>query len=160
MSSEDVSTNSAGYITSDYIDSLFAMLYEAKRMKDGYTEDQRKLINDRWGMGGQDRGAMVHAMSQLSDDYLASWEENLLMLQKLSDNNTDDLYDYQQVRIITMFLMILGSLKPRSRRHLENFLSAVTDGDWVDGFILGKGSESEFRCIDRATEGTRKEFGL
>lgn len=157
--SEDASVNAAGYISGNHIDYLFGILYEARRMKDEYTEAQRTII-DCPEFYDMDRLNMVLAMSRLSDKSLAEWEEKLLVLRRLSDGVNEELFDFQQVRIITMFLMLLESLKPRSLRHLENFLSALTDGEWVDGLIIGKGHDSEFRCIDKASEEVKKEFGL
>lgn len=128
-------------------------------MKDSYTESQQEVI-ERTASPDFDRLSLVHAMSRTSDNALAAWEERLLVLRRLADGEEDELYEFQDIRIITMFFMLLASLKPRSKRHLENFLSALSDGDWMDGFIMGKGNDTEFRCVDRASEDVRNHFGL
>lgn len=156
---KDESVRAAGHIAGDHIDYLFGVLYEAKRMKDGYTEDQKAIIEET-ASPEFDRLALVHAMSRNSDESLANWEQKLMVLRRLADGADDDLYDCQEIRIITMFFMLLAQLKPRSMRHLENFLAALTDGEWMDGFILGKGNDTEFRAVDRADEQVRKHFGL
>lgn len=159
IAGKDAALNAAGYIAGDFIDNMFGVLYEARRMKDHFTLEQKRVV-EACSTTESDRMKMVFAMSQLSDKALAEWEERLLVLRRLADGANEDLFDYQQIKIVTMFLVVLGCMKPRSRRHLENFLNALTDGDWMDGFIMGKGGDIEFRCVDRADEEVRKSFGL
>lgn len=156
----DASLNAAGYIAGDHIDYLFGVLYEARRMKDNYSAEQRGIIDDSPNSEELDRLNMVITFSRLSDRALSEWEERLLVLRRLADGANEDLFDYQMVKILTMFIMVLSCMKPRSRRHLENYLSAITDGDWMDGFFHGKGQDIEFRCVDKAEELVKKAFGL
>lgn len=157
--SDDASVQAAGHVAGEHADWLFGVLYEAKRMKDAYTDEQKEIIEDSVSPE-MDRLMIVQAMSRISDDALAEWEKKLLVLRRLADGAEDELYEYQDIRIITMFFMLLAQMKPRSKRHLENFLTALTDGDWMDGFILGKGNDTEFRAVDRANDEVRKAFGL
>jgi hypothetical protein len=68
--------------------------------------------------------------------------------------------DIKNVGLVEGFIMFVSELKPRSLRHLENFISAATDGEWVDGLFTYKGKDSEFRSIDRCSDETKAEFGL
>ena len=76
--SDDASVQAAGHVAGEHTDWLFGVLYEAKRMKDAYTDEQKEIIEDSVSPE-MDRLMIVQAMSRISDDALAEWEKKLLV---------------------------------------------------------------------------------
>lgn len=93
-------------------------------------------------------------------DQINTLRENLQNLETTLDTNCNDCVSIKELKLIEQFFMLVKTMRPRSLRHLETFLDAATDGDWLDAMIVVRDGGTEFRTIDKCSGDSRAEFGI
>lgn len=156
----DTTVLSTSVLIEQHISHMLEVIRVGKELRSTYSKDQAKILEENHANPRIDDLNLAFAVSKMSINSVDQWERDLNIMGGVVEDKLTDLIDSQDIKIMNLFVMALASLKPRSRRHLLNFLEAITDNEWCDGFFLAKGNDSEFRFVDKASELARAEFGL
>ena len=160
---QDLDTAAKAVLVGKRIDSMLEIVKSAKKMRKVLTylpEENRSVIEAVRNVPGIDEMSIIMGFASVSDGFLEDFETTLNEIAEMASIQAGEVIDIRHLSLVESFIAAISELKPRSIRHLENFFSAATDGEWVDGMFLARGKDSEFRCIDRCSEVAREEFGL
>lgn len=133
------------------IDKMLDIVADAKEMRKAFkiSHDVAKL----------DANSVAIGLAQTSDEFFSEFETTLYEIAEMARDKVDAV-EIKHTMLVEAFIVFISELKPRSIRHLENFLSAATDGEFVDSLFIAHGKDSEVRCIDRCSDDTKANFGL
>lgn len=145
----DLDIAAKAIVVSQKIEKMLGIIEVAKNL--------RKIISND---GASESGiAIALGLAGASEELFNDFETTLYMIQDIAEQQAISV-GVENIHLIEGFIVMISQLKPRSLRHLEHFISAATDDEWVDGLFTVKGTESEFRCIDRCSDAAKAEFGL
>lgn len=153
----DLDDAAKSLLISEKIEKMIGIVEHAKELRKFLHEDHKDLLTNP--IKGHDEFSVALGLTRVSDNFFDEFETTLYEIAELARNRIERV-GIKNVDLVEGIILLLNELKPRSIRHLENFINAATDGEWVDGLFIFKGKDSEFRCIDRSSDDARREFGL
>lgn len=156
---QDLDSTAKAILVEQKIDKMLDIVANAKTIRKAFNEEQQDILSVTHEVPGLDAMSVSLGLAKVSDEFFNEFETTLYEISEMAKGHVDTV-SIQHTALVESFIVFISELKPRSLRHLENFLDATTSGEWVDGLMLGHGKDSEFRCIDRCSDVARSEFGI
>lgn len=156
----DLSKITAQFFLKDHVARMMKVINNGRTLRDSFSKEQKEILDETNQNPELGDLNLAIAISKMPEESVVKWEANLQLVDDCISDDVDSLLSHADVNTLTLFLALMRTLKDRSRRHLDNFLEAAADGEWVDALIIAKGNDSEFRTIDHCSDEARAEFGI
>lgn len=157
---QDLDIAARAILVSEKIHKMLEIVDNARALRKAFPEEQKQILAHSHNISGLDELSIALGLARVSEEFFKEFESALYEIAAMARQQAVDALNTKNLDLLEGFIVMISQLKPRSLRHLENFFSAATDGEWVDGLFVAKGKDSEFRCIDQCSDDAREEFGL